>query len=101
MTTEGSGCAAFACVFCACDIYCVCVCVRQCPSLGTELCRGCSPALRELTAGVGADSARLYRRLAFTACALVGGEGAQQCLFPVFPAPNLCLTPRDSPVPTG
>ena len=38
-----------------------CVYVRQCPSLGTELCTGSSPAFRELTAGVGADSARLYR----------------------------------------
>lgn len=59
-----------------------CVCVRQCPSLGTELCTGCSPAFRELTAGVGADSARLYRSLAFTACALMEGEGGTAVSFP-------------------
>ena len=58
------------------------VCVRQCPSLGTELCTGGRPAFRELMAGAGADSAHLYTPLDFTACALMEGEGGTAVSFP-------------------
>lgn len=60
---------------------CVCQAVSQ---PWDRAVHGGRPAFRELTAGVGADSAHMYTSLHFTACALMEGEEGTVVSFPLY-----------------